>query len=195
MTMRPAAINKAHRLLAPRVAFLIGTRDAAEQANLIPISNVTSVSTDPQQILVAVHRAWKTYDNLNRADGFTVSVPADDQLDGVWKLGARYSRHLFPDRATKLRECGMPLIDTPHGPVLANGLGWMSCLVIQRPDFGGDHGVFVGEVADVHFNDTAFTDEAEPRGELRPVMQVTGNLFSTTGPSRRIPYGDEDPAL
>ena len=41
---------------------------------------------------------------------------------------------------------GLPLIDTPHGPVVANGVGWMSCLVIQRPDFGGDHGDFVGRL-------------------------------------------------
>lgn len=47
----------------------------------------------------------------------------------------------------------------------------------------------------MRLNDEAFTDEAEPRGQLRTVMQVTGNLFSTAAPPRRIPYGDDDLAL
>ena len=81
-------------------AYLVGTRSPDGEANLIPVSNVTSISTDPQLIVIAIYRAWKTYDNLQTTDAFTVSVPTAEQQNGVWKLGARYSRYDFPDRMT-----------------------------------------------------------------------------------------------
>jgi flavin reductase (DIM6/NTAB) family NADH-FMN oxidoreductase RutF len=62
-------LRKAHRLLAPRIAYLIGTRAADGTRNLIPVSNVTSISTDPQQLAVAVYKQWETHRTLLAADG------------------------------------------------------------------------------------------------------------------------------
>jgi flavin reductase (DIM6/NTAB) family NADH-FMN oxidoreductase RutF len=76
-------LRKAHRLLSPRIAYLIGTRSRQGVANLIPVSNVTSISTEPQQIAIAVYKKWETHRTLLEAAGFTLSVPHIDQLDGV----------------------------------------------------------------------------------------------------------------
>lgn len=193
MTMRPGLPAKAHRLLAPRIAYLIGTRSAHGEANLIPVSNVTSISTDPQQVLLAVYKQWLTYDNLNATAGFTLSVPSAAQLEGVWKLGARYSRYSFPDRPAKLGASGLAILDQPglFGPVLTEGLGWLSCRTVQRLDFDGDHGVFVGEIVHVEFNIDVFGEDGTPVTELHPLMQVTGNQFSTASRTITIPFGNE----
>lgn len=61
------SVAKAHRLLAPRIAYLIGTRDHGGTPNVIPVSNVTSVSTDPQHVLLAVYKQWRTYETLLNA--------------------------------------------------------------------------------------------------------------------------------
>jgi flavin reductase (DIM6/NTAB) family NADH-FMN oxidoreductase RutF len=191
MTNRAASLTKAHRLLAPRVAYLVGTRSPQGEPNLIPVSNVTSISTNPQLIVVAVYRAWRTYDNLQVAEGFTLSVPTDDHREGVWKLGARYSHYTFLDRRTKLAESRLSVderSDLP-GPVLADGIGWLSCRITARPDFGGDHGVFIAEVVQAEFNDDYLSDEGKPTADLRPLMQVTGNTFTTSGQVSTIPYG------
>ena len=192
MTTRTGSTAKAHRLLAPRIAFLIGTRSPEGEANLIPVSNVTSISTSPQLVLLAVYKDWKTYDNLNEATGFTLSVPSADQREGVWKLGARYSRYDFASRETKLLESGLALTDEPElfGPVLTDGLGWLSCRITQRPDYGGDHGIFIGEVVHVEFKKDVFTADGTPLGDLHPLMQVTGNLFTTASATSTIPYGE-----
>ena len=181
----------AHRLLAPRIAFLIGSRDPAGEPNLIPVSNVTSVSTDPQLVLVAIYKRWKTYANFTTAQGFTLSVPTYDQMEGVWKLGARYSRYEYPGHQAKLRECGLALSmgASPFGPVLADGLGWLACHIVERMDVGGDHGMFVGEIDRVAFDDSVFELDGTPRGDFHPLMQVTGNRFATTGATDSIPYG------
>jgi len=191
MSTRSGNLAKAHRLLAPRIAYLVGSRALDGHPNLIPVSNVTSLSTDPQLVVIAVFKAWQTHDNLQHGAGFTLSVPTIDQRDGVWKLGARYSRYEYPDRRTKLRSCGLSLTEEPDlfGPILRDGLGWLSCRIVARPEVGGDHGVFVGEIMHVEFNPDHFTDDGTPSGELHPLMQVTGNRFTTTGETATIPYG------
>lgn len=193
MTTRLGRIEKAHRLLAPRISYLIGTRSPDGEGNLIPVSNVTSISTDPQLIVVAVFKDWQTHTNLHHTAGFTLSVPSIDHQEGVWKLGARYSRYSYPDRATKLRACGLALTDDPHeyGPILVNGLGWLSCRILARPDFGGDHGVFIGEIEQVHLSTEHFHDDGSPIGDLHPLMQVTANRFTTGGTTSILPYGPQ----
>lgn len=191
MTTRLGSVTKAHRLLAPRIVYLIGTRSRDGEPDLIPVSNVTSISTQPQLVVVAVFRDWQTYTNLREAAGFTLSVPSIDHQDGVWRLGARYSRYDYPDRWAKLHACGLALSDDPElaGPILTDGLGWMSCRIVARPDFGGDHGVFIGEITRVEFSSGHFHDDGTPTGDLHPLMQVTGNRFTTSGTTSTSPYG------
>ena len=190
MTTRPGDIAKAHRLLSPRVAYLIGTYSPSGEPNLIPVSNVTSISTDPQLIVIAVLKRWRTYENLRSAQGFTLSVPAIEQLDGVWKLGARYSGYDFSDRRTKLAECGLTLdLDVSrYGPVLTDGLGSLACQITDHVEMIGDHGVIVGQVEQATFNEAYFDADRVPLSGAHPVMQITGNRFTTTGPAVTIPY-------
>jgi len=177
----------AHRLLAPRIAYLIGTKDAAGTANLIPVSNLTSVSTSPQQVALAVFKDWTTYANLLAADGFTVTMPTIEQLGSVWKLGARYSRYPAADPTEKLAACGLTLDHeaSAYGPVVPTGIGWLSCRVVGRLDLGGDHGITIGEVEQVWFNPDYLTAEGKPKTMTHPLMQQTGNLFTTTSEMMR----------
>jgi flavin reductase (DIM6/NTAB) family NADH-FMN oxidoreductase RutF len=191
VTGQHGPVEKAHRLLAPRIAYLVGTRSPDGEPNLIPVSNVTSVSTDPQMLILAVLKKWQTYHNLRHATGFTVSVPTADHLDGVWKLGARYSRYRYEDRHTKLRACGLHIGDDPEspGPVLQDGIGWLTCATVAQHDIGGDHGLFIGEITHVHFNPDHLSADGTPIGNPRPLMQITGNRFTTGGDMTVIPYG------
>jgi flavin reductase (DIM6/NTAB) family NADH-FMN oxidoreductase RutF len=189
--MTTGDLARAHRLLAPRIAYLVGTRSPDNESNLIPVSNVTSVSTEPQHILIAVHKRWTTHQNLQRTEGFTLSVPLRTQVDGIWRLGARYSRFEFPDTRAKLAASGLDLTDDPAkpGPILTDGLGWMSCQTIARHDHGGDHGIFVGQVVEVAFNPTHYTADGTPTSDLTPIMQVSGNRFTAPGPAFEVDYG------
>ena len=176
------SVDVAHRLLAPRIAYLIGTKDENGVANLIPVSNLTSVSTKPQQVAIAVLKQWRTYENLLTADGFTVSVPTIDQLGSVWRLGARYSRYPVVDPAEKLATCGLELDRdaSRYGPVVPSGIGSLSCRVVARIDLNGDHGITVGEVERVWFNSADLDADGKPKSAVHPLMQQTGNLFTTS---------------
>ncbi|MGH3999934.1 MAG: flavin reductase family protein [Pseudonocardiaceae bacterium] len=184
------APENAHRLLAPRVAYLIGTRAADGTPNLIPVSNLTSISTDPQQIALAVYKQWKTHHNLITADGFTLSVPNIDQLAGVWKLGAKYSHYPYTDNEEKISASGLA-IDyeiCSYGPILTDGIGWLTCRKLQNIDFGGNHTLFIGHINQAHFNPHYLNPEGIPHTDTHPLMQVTGNTFTTSTRPQTIPY-------
>ncbi|WP_458688778.1 flavin reductase family protein [Nocardia tengchongensis] len=176
------AIERAHRLLAPRIAYLIGTINKDKTPNLIPVSNLTSVSTQPQQVALAVYKQWTTYETLQTAKGFTISVPVIDQLEAVWKLGARYSRFPTASPDEKLTASGLTLDHqtSDYGPVVPAGIGWMSCRVIARLDLGGDHGIVIGQTERVWFNSDYLDNDGTPCGAPHPVMQQTGNQFTST---------------
>lgn len=181
---------KAHRLLAPRIAYLIGTHDRDGTPNVIPVSNVTSVSTDPQHLLLAVYKQWRTYETLLNAEGFTLSVPLIGHLQGVWKLGARYSCYPAANPQEKLTASGLSFdYDvSSYGPILADGVGWMVCQIIQLADFGGDHGLIIGQVQRVWFNPELLNFEGVPHAQTNPLMQVTGNRFTTAAQLQQVPY-------
>lgn len=190
MTTFLGPTDKAHRLLAPRIAYLIGSQSTDGESNVIPVSNVTSASTSPEQVLLSILKEWQTYENLLHGDGFTLSVPRDEQKLGVWKLGARYSRYDYPSRTRKLEACGLRFVHDVFGPALADGYGWMACRIIERLDFGGDHGVFLGAVESVHFSAATFAGDGTPFSVLQPTMQITGNQFTTTADAvTDLPYG------
>ncbi len=184
----------AHRLLAPRVAYLIGTKDDTGEPDLIPVSNLTSASTDPQHVVVAVFKEWQTYYNLMIAPGFTVSVPTYNQLDAVWKLGSKYSKFPVDSIREKLQTCGIELDheQASYGPIAPFGIGWMNCRIVARIDLSGNHGIFVGEVENVWFNPQFLNSDGTPKGSVEPVMQQTGNVFTTADGLAALPYFADD---
>jgi flavin reductase (DIM6/NTAB) family NADH-FMN oxidoreductase RutF len=184
------SIAKAHRLLAPRIAYLIGTRDRDGTPNVIPVSNVTSVSTDPQHLLLAVCKQWRTYETLLNAEGFTLSVPLISHLQGSWKLGARYSCYPAVNPQEKLTASGLPFDYnvSSYGPILTDGVGWIACQIIQLADFGGDHGLIIGQAQRAWFNPEFLNLEGVPHTQTNPLMQVTGNRFTTTAQLYQVPY-------
>jgi flavin reductase (DIM6/NTAB) family NADH-FMN oxidoreductase RutF len=176
-----ASSSVGHRLLAPRIAYVVGSRGGTGP-NMAPISNLTSISWDPQLLVVAVFKEWRTYQNLLKGPGFTVSVPPRHLNDAVWRLGDKYSGFEPHPGRSKLDECGTPIDHTASsfGPVLADGVGWLECRIVQVVDVHGDHGVFVGGVVRAFFNESYMTEDGYYVKNSQPVMQLVGNTFATS---------------
>jgi hypothetical protein len=68
------------------------------------------------------------------------------------------------------------------------GLGWVVCRTLAKLDFDGDHGLFVALIEHVYFNPTYLNSDGTPRGDARPVMQITGNTFTTASDTYALPY-------
>src|SRR5437868_3558187 len=133
-------IDKLHRILAPRLVVTIGTTSPDGRKNIIPINNITSISTDPGMAIIAVYKPWITADNLKTAKGFTVSVPHREQLELIWKLGQKYSGYTSDKDKIEEFKDDLNLDFSEYGPVLKNALGWLECKIIDlTKDVGGNN--------------------------------------------------------
>ncbi len=181
--------EKIHRILAPRLIALIGTTSPDGRKNIIPINNVTSVSTNPCMILVAVYHPWITAENLKTADGFTISVPSKDQLELVWKLGQKYSGYdSGKDKIEEFKD-HLDLDFSDYGPVLKDALGWIELKVVDLPkDVGGNHLMAIGQYSKAKINPDYYTNEIRPTNNPKPIMQWEGNNFSEASNIFSIDY-------
>lgn len=182
----------AHRVLAPRIVFLLGTKTSNGGWNCIPICNLGVISSDPEIILVAVYRKWLTYLNLQATDGFTLSVPRKEDLSLAWKLGGRSSGYTEIASESKEIEFG-DLFDnnfSENGPVLEGALAWLECRSIRKIDDIGDHIVVFGEVTRAMADEDFYASDGTAGENADPLMQWSGNKFTAPGCPSLADYFD-----
>lgn len=181
--------DKIHRILAPRLVVLIGTTSKDGRKNIIPINNITSVSTDPGMALIAIYREWITASNLMQTKGFTISVPSREQLELVWKLGGKYSGYNSgKDKMDEFKE-SFDLDFSEYGPVLKDSLGWIECKIIDLPkDVGGNHLMVIGQYTKAMVNPKYYDKEISPIGNPKPFMQWERNHFAEASDIFSIDY-------
>src|SRR5690348_4874947 len=88
--------DKAHRLLAPRIVHIVTTVDKKGRVNASPFSNLTSVSTDPERLVLGVYKKWDTIKNIRATREFVVNVPSIGLLEQVWICGDKYAGNPIP---------------------------------------------------------------------------------------------------
>jgi len=181
--------EKVHRILAPRLVVTIGTRSADGRKNIIPINNITSISTDPCMVLIAVYYPWITAENLKKAEGFTVSVPHREQLELIWKLGKKYSGYETDKEKVDEFKDNLDLDFSDHGPVLKDALGWIEFKIIDLPkDVGGNHLMVIGQYTKAMVNPKFYNKEISPEGNPKPFMQWERNNFAEASDIFSIDY-------
>jgi flavin reductase (DIM6/NTAB) family NADH-FMN oxidoreductase RutF len=181
--------EKIHRILAPRLIVTIGTTSKDGRKNIIPINNITSISTDPGMVLIAVYYPWITADSLKTARGFTISVPSKSQLDLIWKLGQKYSG--YSSGLEKIEEFAsdLDMKFSEYGPVLKSALGWIECEIVNLPkDVGGNHLMVIGKFTIAAVNEKHFSKDISPIKNPKPIMQWEGNNFSAADDVLSIDY-------
>lgn len=181
-----------HRLLAPRVAFVIGSNGPGGP-NAAPISNVMQLSWTPAYVAVAVWHEWTTNANLRVAQGFTISVPTVQQCEVVWRLGHRYSGFRFSDSQLKIDAAGgeWDLNFSQHGPVLHGSVGWLECEIVDRQEVAAaDHTLFVGQITKAAGDAAVVDSDGQYKRNPNVIAQVTGNVFSSSGELFELPWLD-----
>ena len=111
----------------------------------LTVASFASLSLHPPLVLVCIEKTVKSHDAIASAKKFGVSILGAQQAD-VSNRFASKSDDKFAGIATTRGELGVPLID---GAVCT-----MECKVRDQLP-GGDHSIFVGEVADVHVREGA----------------------------------------
>ncbi len=124
------------------------------------VNSFTSVSLDPLLILVCLDKDATTTGILQNTGRFSVNILASEQ---------RHIAQKFADSGNeKDRFAGIDYKVSEEGtPILNNVLGYITCIVDNIVE-GGDHYIFIGEVADIGVNDD----------DMRPLLYFRGNYNS-----------------
>jgi flavin reductase (DIM6/NTAB) family NADH-FMN oxidoreductase RutF len=100
-------------------------------------TSVTSLSLDPQLLLVCVVKAQRSHLQLEQAGHYAVNILGRAQRE----LGLRFA---VDDPDTRF--AGVPVTRALTGaPILEGALAWVDCRIRDILP-GGDHSIFVGEV-------------------------------------------------
>ena len=128
------------------------------------VSAFTSLSLDPELILVALDRSSDLLAQLRRTRLFGLNVLASDQID----LAKRFARKGFDDFK------GLPWRSEHDVPRLIGATAWLACAVSEFLE-GGDHRVVVGRVLAVRVRDAEpLTYHARTFGTHVPAADLTG---------------------
>lgn len=179
-------IDKAHRLISPRIAYIVTTVDKLNRINAAVFSNVTSVSTDPERLVLAVYKEWDTIKNVRETREFVVSVPSKKLIEEVWICGDKYAGNPIPRGVNELEVANLKTVPSlkVKPPRILDCYGHIECKVKWAKDVG-NHYLILGEIVAATFTEKYFSDEfILDLSKAQPLMEITRNRF--TYPERVI---------
>ncbi|MGW5555595.1 flavin reductase family protein [Micromonospora sp. NPDC003944] len=175
-----------HRLLGPRPVYFVGSNRPDGAPHLCAATNVTSISSDPALLAVALWPEWETTVNIRRSGKLTVSLALSDQVASVLTAGHRYSGVTLPTGSSdKFAAAGLtPLTtggDYPAG--VAESAAVLICDVVEVVSGLGDHDVVIAKVRSAWVDPESVSDDLVlGLSRRQPLLQLTGARFATAQP-------------
>jgi flavin reductase (DIM6/NTAB) family NADH-FMN oxidoreductase RutF len=129
----------------PAPVFIVGSYDAAGEANAMAVAWGGICCSDPPCVAVSMRKATYTYGNLMERKAFTVSMPSVDHVKEADYFGIVSGRDVDKFASTGLTPVRSELVDAPYVgefPVV------LECKVVNVTDLGL-HTQFVGQIMDV----------------------------------------------
>jgi flavin reductase (DIM6/NTAB) family NADH-FMN oxidoreductase RutF len=183
-------LNHVHRLLSPRIAYLVLTLDDKNRLNVAPISNLTSISTKPQHLALAVFSQWATCKNLRANSDFSISIPTSQHAACVWIAASRYANLRIPCGVSKFEATGFTVRPATfvRTPLISECYAHLECKVTwDRPV--GDHVLFVGEILAGWIDQKLLNADGVVDVEnASPLMQNSGDRFVRLGSEFQIDH-------
>ncbi len=182
--MRTIDAALSHRLLGPRVVYLIGSANAGRH-RICAATNVTCIGTDPCLLAIALMPEWESTRNILRSGELTVNLLDYKYKDAAWVAGSRYSGVAVNVDEDKYMLAGLDRMDSlcvaPAG--VAQALAILECRVRHVFREFGNHIVFVADVlggrCGSSFDDGGVLDLAR----AQPLLQVAGNVLGRAAPA------------
>ncbi|MFK4070894.1 flavin reductase family protein [Streptomyces sp. NPDC029674] len=134
------------------------TSGGGERAAGTTVNSFTSVSLDPPLVLFCLHQASRLRALVEESGAYTVNFLAGRQEPLAWAFAGRHTATL-QDVEHRYSAVGVP--------VLSQAMAFLSCRLVNAFE-GGDHTIFVGEVAEL----------GVPRADTEPLIFFRGSMGS-----------------
>lgn len=148
--LEPASYDRIRRRVLwalPTGLYVLGS-GAGGRRNLMTISWVTQVATDPKLLAVSVESGAVTAALVGESNSYALSLLPREQRTIVRKFAKPVLDSEIDEERRSGTMNGEAVELAPRGdPVLAKCAAWIECAVRQRVELGS-HILFVGEVTD-----------------------------------------------
>lgn len=169
------AINNFYRLLVPRPAVLISTRDSQGNTNAAPFSFVMPVSVDPPLVAFAAAPKRHTLANIRETKEFVINIAAKELAEKLW-----FCSKAFPKGTSEIEKAG--LTEKPSQMVMTPSVeecvAWIECM-LEYDEQVGDHVVVFGRVIGAGAEEGLITESSYlDISKCQPLMHIGGKDFS-----------------
>jgi len=181
-------VKKSHRALATRIPYLITTINKNGDVNAAPFSNLTSVSTNPERIVLAVYHEWDTKRNIVETQEFVVNVPSKNLLEQIWICGDKYAGHPIPEGVNELDIAGLKEIPSVvvKPPRVEECYAHLECKVVWTKDVG-NHELVLADIVAASATEGIFDENLIPQiGEAQPLLEISSGYFTSPGEIVRV---------
>ena len=121
----------------------------------LTVASLVSVALEPPLVAVSIARQAALHELLHDDGACAVSLLAESQAD----LAEHFARGVPPIALWQ----GIDKRDGVRGPLLANALGWLECVLAAEHE-AGDHTLFLGRV-----------ERVEPGVQAEPLIRLGGD--------------------
>ncbi|MFJ3671278.1 flavin reductase family protein [Streptomyces sp. NPDC090106] len=132
------------------------TSGSGSQAAGTTVNSFTSVSLDPPLVLFCLHKDSRLRAVVEESGAYTVNFLAGRQEPLAWAFAGKHTATL--DGVDHH-------YSSANVPVLSHAMAFLSCRLVNAFE-GGDHTIFVGEVAEL----------GVPSGESEPLIFFRGSM-------------------
>lgn len=177
---------KSHRLVVPRIGYIVTTVNSKGLVNAGVYSNMTSVSTSPERVVLGVYKEWDTIKNIRVVGEFVVNVPSMRLLDEIWICGDKHAGNPIPRGVSELEIAHLTEIPSEkvRPPRIKECYGHLECVVNWIKSVG-DHYLVLGEVVAASFTKGYLDDNFVVNlNKAKPAMEISHNKF--TYPSKVV---------
>ncbi|MGB7873547.1 MAG: flavin reductase family protein [Anaerolineales bacterium] len=142
-TLDPEQLRQSMRAWTSGIAVV--TASHAEEQHGMTVSSFTSISLEPPLIMISVQTGSRTHKLASQANGFAVTILADDQQEISDRFAGR-----IPDAEDRLAGIETETLVT-GAPFIKGGLAYLDCRVSQSIEVGTNT-LFLAEVVSARGN-------------------------------------------
>lgn len=167
-------LEKAHRLLSPRLLVVITTKNSKDGANATPVDFCSPVSFNPPIVMVSLNPQIRTHKNIQETGEFVINILSREYVDQMLRCAAKYPEGVNKLQLVGLKQYSSEIVNPPR---IKEAKIWFECKLLEEKRVG-DHFAVFGEVLLAEVKDELIKEGEVDLTKLNPVLHLIKDNFA-----------------